>query len=245
MEDFKLPTETVELPSKGLLYPADSPLASGTIEMKYMTAKEEDILTNTNYISNGTVIDKLLQSLIVTEGVNYNDLLIGDKNAIMVAARILSYGKDYEFDYDGEKVTVDLTGIQPKEIDESLFKDRKNEFEFTLPHSGNLVTFKLLTHKDERSIENEVKGLKRMNKDETREVTTRLKHMITSVNGKTEQKDIRIFVDNFLLARDARALREEYGKVSPDVKLEFWPDNSDSEEAVDLPIGINFFWPDA
>ncbi len=87
---FKLPTETVDLPSKGLLYPEDSPLAKGTIEMKYMTAKEEDILTNQNYISDGTVIDKLLQSLIVTEGVNFNELLVGDKNAIMVAARILS-----------------------------------------------------------------------------------------------------------------------------------------------------------
>lgn len=243
MSEFKLPTETVELPSKGLLYPTDSPLASGVIEMKYMTAREEDILTNGNYISNGTVIDKLLQSLIVTEGVNYGDLLIGDKNAIMVAARILSYGKDYTFRYNGEEITVDLTGIQAKEIDESLYKDRKNEFEFTLPHSGNLVTFKILTHKDERSIENEIKGLKRMNKDENREVTTRLKHMITSVNGKAEQKDIREFVDKYLLARDARALREEYSKVSPDVKLEFYPEGE--EEVADLPITVNFFWPDA
>lgn len=246
MADFKLPTETVDLPSKGLLYPSDSPLASGTLEMKYMTAREEDILTNGNYISNGTVIDKLLQSLIVTEGVNYGDLLIGDKNAIMVAARILSYGKDYSFKYSGEDITVDLTAIQPKEVDETVFKDRKNEFSFALPHSGNQVTFKLLNHKDERSIEAEVKGLKRMNKDENREVTTRLKHMITSVNGKTEQKDIREFIDKYLLARDARALREEYSRISPDIKLEFYYDNgTGEEEVVDLPITINFFWPDA
>ena len=97
MAELKLPTEKVSLPSKGLLYPKDSPLASGEVEMKYMTAKEEDILTNANYIRQGIVIDKLLQSLIVTK-FDYNDLLVGDKNAILVAARILGYGKDYTFE---------------------------------------------------------------------------------------------------------------------------------------------------
>ena len=82
MSQFNLPTETVELPSKGLLYPESSPLSSGTIEMKYMTAKEEDILTNSNYLTNGTAIDRLLKSLIVDKKINYNELLLGDKNAI-------------------------------------------------------------------------------------------------------------------------------------------------------------------
>ena len=102
MEQQQFPTEMVTLPSKGLLYPEESPLKKGEIEMKYMTAREEDILTNQNLIENGTVIDKLLQSLIITP-INYNDLLIGDKNAVLVAARILGYGKDYEFEYNGEK----------------------------------------------------------------------------------------------------------------------------------------------
>ena len=107
---YKLPTEQVDLPSKGLLYPEGHPLSSGVIEMKYMTAKEEDILTNQNYIAKGTVIDKLLQSLIITE-VNYDELLIGDKNAIMMAARILSYGKDYVFNYNGVEQTADLSTL--------------------------------------------------------------------------------------------------------------------------------------
>ena len=105
---FQFPTEVVDLPSKGLLYPKDSPLSSGTIEMKYMTAKEEDILTNVNYIQKGIVIDKLLQSLIVTE-VDYNEILIGDKNAILVAARILGYGKEYSINYLGRKIEIDLS----------------------------------------------------------------------------------------------------------------------------------------
>lgn len=241
--NFKLPTETVKLPSKGLLYPEDSPLASGTIEMKYMTAKEEDILTNVNYIQNGTVIDKLLQSLIVTEGVNYNSLLTGDKNAIMVAARILAYGKDYEVEYGGENYVVDLTNIKEKEIDYTLIKGSNNSFELKLPYSDNIVRFKLLSHEDERQIEREQEGLKKINKDSSTEVTTRLKHMLTSVNGLTDKKDIREFVDNYLLAKDAREIRKYYSKISPDVELKFTPING--EEEVDLPIGLTFFWPDS
>ena len=242
---FNLPTETVELPSKGLLYPKDSPLASGKIEMKYMTAKEEDILTNQNYIRNGTVIDRLLKSLIITEGVDYNSLLVGDKNAIMFAARVLSYGKDYSFIYGGENQTVDLSTLELKFLDPKLVEEGKNEFKFDLPHTGNTLTFKLLTHNDEKSIERELEGLKKLNKNSSPEVTTRLKRIITSVNGTREQKDIRNFVDNFLLAKDARALRAEYQKINPDVNMKFILSEEDGGEEVDLPIGLNFFWPDA
>lgn len=246
MAEFKLPTETVELPSKGLLYPEDSPLASGTIEMKYMTAKEEDILTNQNLIQKGTVIDKLLQSLIIDTNINYNDLLIGDKNAIMIAARILSYGKDYTFSFGGEKITVDLSTLKNREIDTKILEGSKNQFEFTLPHTDNTITFKLLTHGDEQKIDREIKGLQKINKDNSPEVTTRLKHMITSINGSTENKDIRTFVDNYLLAKDARALREQYSKINPDIDLVFTYEAADGrEEELDLPIGLTFFWPDA
>jgi len=241
---FKVPTETVELPSKGLLYPEGHPLSGGTIEMKYMTAKEEDILTNTNYIKNGTVIDKLLQSLIVSE-FDYGDLLVGDKNALMVAARILSYGKDYSFDYDGDQHIVDLSLLEHKELNSDLYQRGKNEFEFALPSTGNLVTFKILTHRDERSIEQEVKGLQKINKDSVPEVTTRLKYIITSINGSREQKDVREFVETALLARDARALREEYNKVTPDINLTFkFEDRNGEDQEASIPVGLTFFWPD-
>ena len=113
MEETKhqFPTEEVTLPSKGLLYPKESPLSKGVVEIKYMTAKEEDILTNQNYIQKGTVIDKLLKSLIVTP-IDYNDLLTGDKNAILIAARILGYGKDYDFKYQDEDASVDLSELE-------------------------------------------------------------------------------------------------------------------------------------
>lgn len=242
MSEFKLPTEVIELPSKGLLYPEGSELAKGTLEMKYMTAKEEDILTNQSYIQKGTVLDKLMKSLIISK-INYDDLLIGDKNAIMVAARILGYGKDYSFSILGEDHTVDLSTLENKPLNEELFKDGENNFEFTLPHSGNKVTFKLLTHKDEQNISRELEGLKKINKDNSPELTTRLKYLITSVEGKTESKDIREFVDNYLLARDSRALREYIKEIQPDVDLTFFPTGESNR--INIPIGVSFFWPDA
>jgi hypothetical protein len=241
MSEFKLPTEIVELPSKGLLYSENSELSSGKIEMKYMTAKEEDILTNQSYIKNGTVLDKLFKSLIVSK-INFDDILVGDKNAIMVAARILGYGSEYSFDYLGESHTVDLSQIENKPLKEELFTSRVNEFTFTLPKSKNTITFKLLTHKDEQDINRELEGLKKINKDSSPEMSTRLKYMITSVEGNRDKKDIREFVDNYLLAQDARSLREYAREIQPDVDLTFFPSNG--SDRVNIPIGLNFFWPD-
>lgn len=240
---MKFPTEMVELPSKGLLYSKDSALSEGKIEMKYMTAREEDILTNQNYIQNGTVIDKLLQSLIVTP-INYGELLVGDKNAILIASRILGYGKDYEFDYLGEKQIVDLSEVKHKQIDESLFKSGENTFSYTMPTTKTAITFKLLTHADELAIDQEVKGLKKINKDSSAELSTRLKKLITSVEGDATPATIRDFVDNFLLARDARVFREHVRQIQPDVDLKFYPENG-PDGGVDIPIGITFLWPDA
>ena len=245
MAEFKIPTEIVTLPSKGLLYPKESPLSKGEIEMRYMTAAHEDILTNANYIKNGTVIDKLLKALIVTD-IDYNELLIGDKNAILIAARILGYGKDYAITHNGKEVNVDLTQLTEKTIDESLFKSGTNEFSFTLPKSENAITFKILTHGDEQKIETEIKGLQKINPNSSTDLTTRMKYMITSINGDRDIKSIRTFVDNALLAPDARALRKYYVTISPDINMKFIPQDEDYVgEGIDIPISLNFFWPDS
>ena len=249
---YQFPSEEVTLPSKGLLYPKESPLSKGVIQMKYMTAKEEDILTNQNYISKGIVIDKLLQSLIITP-IDFNDLLLGDKNAILVASRILGYGSDYSFKLkhpitgEEEEVTVDLTEAKDKLLDKKVIKDGLNEFDFILPTSQIPITFQLMTHGLERKIESELKGLKKIHKLNVPELTTRLKSLITSVNGDFEIKTIREFVDNRLLAKDARALREYVKDMMPDIDLEFDVEFEDGhiQEDVIIPITVNFFWPDA
>lgn len=245
---LQLPTEMVELPSKGLLYPESSPLSSGKIEMKYMTAKEEDILTNQNYIKQGVVFDKLLKSLVVSK-IDHDELLVGDKNAIMIAARVLGYGKDYEVTVqhpitrEEETVTVDLSEVKEKQVDQSLFTHGVNEFTFTLPNSKNEVIFKIPNGKDEKIIEEELKSLKKVNLGG--EITTRLKHLILAINGERDKKSIRDFVDNYLLASDARALREYMRKVSPDLNLTFTFVGSDgyTQEGVDIPLGVSFFYP--
>jgi len=247
-EKLKFPTEQIELPSKGLPYPLESLLSKGTLEMRYMTAKDEDILTNINFIRQGIVIDKLLQSLIVTP-IDYNELLIGDKNALLIAARILGYGKNYEFEYEDpetnikQNITVDLSLIDSKPIHPELTQG-KNEFSLSLP-SKVVVTFKLLTHGDEKRIDKEIEGLKRINPNSSYDITTRLKHIITSVNGNREQEDIRKFADSMLVG-DSRILRKKYKEIEPDLPLKFnyTTSKGDVVEGVSLPIGVNFLWPD-
>jgi len=243
-DKFNLPTEVIELPSKGLLYPEGHPLAEGKVEIKYMTAKEEDILTNQNYIKNGSVIDRLLQSLIVTK-FDYNDLLTGDKNAIMIAARILAYGAKYDVTYNGVGQEIDLSVLENLPIDESLYKRGENEFSYTLPHTKNEVTFKFLTGHDERKIDAELKSLKKISKTASNDVTVRLYRTITSINGSTEAKDIKEFTSNYFLAKDIREFRKYYKTINPDVDMDVIVFNDEGdEEIVSLPIGLSFFWPD-
>jgi len=253
MSEHKFPTEVIDLPSQGKVYPKDSPLSDGKLELKYMTTKEEDILMSQNLIKKGVVIDKLIDSLIVTDGVKQDDLLLGDKNAVLVASRILGYGAEYSFKLphpktgEMEVVSVDLTKAEDRYIDESIMIKGKNEFEFNLPTTKINLTFKLLTQEDEKKINNELKGLKKINKKASPELTTRLKYLIQSVNGDYEKKTIREFVDNNLLARDARALREYVRSIQPDIDLEFNIEFEDGhiQENVTIPINASFFWPDA
>ena len=244
-EKFKFPSEEVDLPSKGLLYPEGHPLKSGKIEMKYMTAREEDILTNQNYINKGIVLDKLLSALIITD-VKLEDLLIGDKNAILIAARILGYGKDYKISYKGQEHNVDLSLLENKSLNKKLFSSGKNEFDWELPHSGTKITFRLLTDGLDKQIEEEIKGAKKINKSASPEYSTRMKYLITSIEGDTSGKTVRDFVDTYLLARDAKALRDHVIKIQPDIELKTQITNEyDELEEIDVPISLNFFFPDA
>ena len=247
MAEYNFPTETIDLPSGGKFYPEGSPLRSGKIDVKYMTAKEEDILTSTNLIQKGTVIDKLMESLIVTPGVKPDDLLIGDLNAVMVAARILAYGKDYPIEAAcgtcGSKFThtVDLTSLEMVAPTDDVIN---NEYEVTLPTGVN-VTFKLLTRADEKEIAAEINAIKKVGTGIDPESTTRLKYIVTSFNGNRERSAVRQFAEAMII-RDVRALRDAYKKVSPDVNLDLniVCSTCDTSIKTRMPFGANFFWPD-
>ena len=249
MSNYDFPTEVISLPSQGKCYSEENPLSSGQIEIKYMTAKEEEILASQNLIRKGVVLDKLFESIIVDKNINVNDILIVDKNAIMLATRILGYGSQYKIQVDGElgerdEITVDLGKVQTKEIDFDKL-NRENRYTFTTK-SGTVLEYKLLSHGDEKKIDADVKALERLTKGGTSsELTTRYRFMITSVDGATDTKSITDFINNRFLTIDTRAFREEVRKIQPDIKMEFdYEDPQTGEmEVRSIPMGVGFFWP--
>ena len=260
IKESKFPTEIIDLPSGGTLYPENSALSSGKVEMKYMTAKEEDILTSSNLIQKGLVIDTLLRALIVSNGegksVNYNDLVTGDKNAIMVAARVLGYGAEYPVEMAcpacgaKHKQTVDLTSLEHK-ILEGDAPDSEGRFTFKLPIAKKTLTFKILTHADEKLVEAEAKRMKKKKvggNGVTYELTSRFKYMIVAIDGEEDKTAIRSFVDNEFLSRDSLAFRQYLDTVSPDVDMtiDFECESCGHEDpTVQMPMNVQFFWPRA
>ncbi len=247
-KNYDFPTEVLDLPSKGLIYPKDSPLASGRITIKYMTAKEEDILSSANLIKKGIVLDKLFESVVV-DSVNINDISIGDKNAIILATRLLGYGPEYNVSFYSKKknttleANIDLSKVNVKDIDYSSFNN-KNEFEFVTPIGKNKITFRLLTHGDEKLIDRDIQALEKLNKDTSFEITTRLRYMIKAIDGNADLGFITKFVNNSFLAKDSKAFRDYVKAISPDMDMKFTytHENGEVEEAP-IALGVNFFWP--
>ena len=250
----KFPSEMITLPSHGHFYPEGSLLASGEVELYYLTAYHEDLLTTKSYITKGIVIDKLLEALIVNPDVNLNDLLLGDKGAIVIASRILGYGKDYPISFECPscskkmETVVDLQLLEDKECP-YLTDEHKgnNAFVFTLPMTKKSLVFKFLTHGDERQVQAELDAMKKAVKMEvSHENTLRLRKSIVSVDGNEDPEFIKNFVES-MPARDARSFREHIRKTSPDINLTtaFSCNNCEYEGRVDVPIDATFFWPES
>jgi len=246
MAEHKFPTEVIDLPSEGKLYPKEHPCSNGKIEIKYMTAKEEDILTSQNLIKKGVVIEKLLDSLIVTEGVKTDDLLIGDKNAVMVAARILAYGPEYPCEVThpttGEKLqhTFNLAECPFRKLQKDV---TENSFEVTLPVSKKKIKFSILTGKEEKQIEKDLQASKKVGAVAP-ELTTRLRYLIKEVDGDNSQSLINEMAIN-MLSRDSMFLREKIRQVSPDIQLIQEIELGGESVKVAVPMTVNFFWPEA
>lgn len=247
------PTEIVDLPSKGHFYPPDNPLSKGTVEVKMMTAKEEDILTSPNLLKKGQAIDKLLESVIVDKNIKLSDMLLGDKNALIFAIRRLAYGDNYgPVEVTCPKCTsvnqvdINLAELKDKEMDESKYEPGVNLFEFTLPISKAVVKFKLLTDNDEKTVEKEIAAMVKLNKGGSSEITSRLKRMIVEINGETDPAKVKGFIDNQMLSRDSLALRQHIKSINPDLDatFEFICKDCGSAERAAVPMTVQFFWPD-
>ena len=249
--EVKYPTDIIPLPTKGWFYEEGNPLSSGEIELKQMTAKEEDILANIQLRKNGKFLEKLLESLIVNKAIKTEEILIPDKNAIFIAIRRLAYGDEYPITItcpscsETNKVVVNLSSIENAPFNFDAYPKGENSFEFKLP-SGVTVTYKLLNQIDENNVEAELNQIKKMNKDASKELTTRLKYLLGSIDGNTDRVSIRKFVDEQLMARDSLALRKYMRVNNPDIdfSFDFKCSNCGHERRQDIPMGISFLWPD-
>ena len=250
-ETYRFPTEEIDLPSRGHFYEPDSALSTGKLELKY-PAKEEDILTSQNLIKNGTVIDKFMQSIVVSK-INYNDLLIGDKNALMVAGRILAYGSEYTFETvcpecaHKTQTMINLSEVKDRELAFDKHTKGTQRFEMTLPASKRKIQYQLMTHGLERRVDDLLKIAKKKSKRSgvDPELTTRMKCCLTQVDGNDDQAYIDNFVDNEFLSRDSQAFRTEIKSITPDADMtfDFECQSCDYEEVSDFPITAGFFWP--
>lgn len=249
--ETKFPTEVIGLPSKGWFYPETTPLSLGTLELKMMTAKEEDILTSRNLIQKNIVLDKLLEAVIINKAINPEEMFVCDRNAAFYAIRRLAYGDIYEATLScgrcgkENEISIDLGKMDNRPFEFDKYPRGENAFQFTLPSSGVVLTYKMLTKKDETAIENELNGYAKVTKDFTKEITTRLVHIITAVDGIGEKSRIRKFVNEELLSKDSLAFRKYVRENLPDIDttFDFTCSHCGLEKKEETPMGLSFFWP--
>jgi len=248
---WEVPVESVPLPSNGIIYSPDTVLyGKDTIQIKAMTAKEEDILSSQAYIKEGTTINRLVESCIVDKDINVNDLLVGDRSALMISIRITGYGSDYQVKHTcnkcgtNNKVNVDLTSLKIKRLNTQPIKEGQNLFEYTLPVSGKKVLYKYLTSKDEEENLIRDKRREKLGIKAEANVTEFLEDIILSIDGETDRLKIKHFILN-MPALDSRKFRLAFKENEPgiDMKWEYSCQSCDTHHDIVLPINSEFFWP--
>jgi hypothetical protein len=251
---FVAPTEHVSLPSKGRFYPSEHPLHnSETIEIRYLSAKDLDVLSSKSLLNKGIAVDRMLQSIIVDKDIDVEDLIVGDKNALIIASRIGTFGADYNVNLVcGEcdqsfQHSFDLSELEEKEWmeeDEDINFSENGTFFITLPKTGVKVECKHLTAKDEKWLEERALKKQKMKLPES-SLTDQYKHFIVSLNGVTERGLVDEFVD-VMPAGDMHYLSKKYNKAKPDVNLSQNCEctNCGADNLLDIPFTANFFWPE-
>lgn len=253
-QDFGLdiPVELMPLPSAGLVYPEDSPLHGvTTVELRAMTAREEDILTSKAYLKKGTVITELIKSCLIDKRIDPRDMLVGDRNALMVAIRITGYGEAYDVEMECPECKLksqrsfDLSQLPIKRLEIQPVVPGENLFEFNLPVSKKRVQFRFLTGRDEEEILTVSEKQKKMGIQVESTVTTNLAYSVVSIDGITDKNKIKQFI-NLMPARDSLELRKYISQNEPGIimRQETSCQCGWSEE-VNIPLGVTFLWPNA
>jgi hypothetical protein len=250
---FEVPVEAVPLPSRGLVYPVDSVLhALETLDIRSMTAREEDILTSRSLIKKGTVITELIKSCLINKSVDVNEMIAGDRNAIMTALRITGYGSEYKVEVDcpacseRSKQNFNLAELPIKRLEIDPVAEGANLFEFELPATKKNVRFKFLTGKDEEEITITMERKKKTGLQGENLITTRLKHSLVAVGTVNDVSKVGAFIRH-MPAKDSLALRQFMDKHEPGIDMKSWMDCPHCLESseVRLPMGASFFWPDS
>lgn len=251
---FEVPVEAVPLPSMGLIYPSGTPLyRSETVDIRSMTAKEEDILTSRALIKKGTVISHLLKSCVVDKNIDVESMISGDRNALMIALRITGYGAEYNVEVscpecsERNKQDFSLADLPIKRLEVEPVVDGANLFEYILPVSKKRVLFRFLTGADETEMSQEAdRRKKKLGVESDSSVTMRLQTAIVEVDGIKDKNKIAQFVRS-MPAGDSRALRKYMDDAEPGVEMKSFMTCSSCGESseVRLPLGASFFWPDA
>ena len=250
---FETPIDLVPLPSKGAIYSVESGLSNkDTLEVRSMTAKEEDILTSRALIKKGTVITELIRSCLTDKRIDVDDMISGDRNAVMTALRITGYGADYKVEIncpacdERQSQEFSLSELPVKYLEINPVTEGANLFEFSLPVSKKRVHFKFLTGRDEQemSLISERKKKQGLKTDSL--VTSRLQHSIIAIENVTDKNKINTFISN-MPARDSLALRKYMDKNEPGIDMKSWMtcNQCDEHSEVRLPLGASFFWPDS
>lgn len=246
-----IPVESVPLVSLGKVYPASSPLhLQETVDIRAMTAREEDILSSRAYIKKGTVVTELIKACLVNKSVNPSELVIGDRNALMVAIRITGYGSEYEAEVQCSECdakhsnTFDLSSLPIKHLEIDPVVPGQNEFSFILPYTKKEVRFKFLTGRDEEEIIATSEKMKKLGMTTESVVTTNLIYTLTSVAGITDKNKISQFI-KMMPARDSLALRTFIRDNEPgiDMKQEVTCPACGHCEEVSMPVTVGFLWP--
>ena len=251
-QQYTPPVDIVELPSEGKLYPSDHPLHNKkTVEIYYMTTKQEDILVNTAYNKAGIVFDKLIESILVDRSINPDSLLTGDRSAIILNARINGYGADYgvrmscEHCYNLNDLELDLSKVENKQIDYSKIKiTPEGNIVIDLPKTKIKVEVKMLTGADEKELYEKTSAKEKYNLPQ-QAITERYSQMVKSVGGKTDPVYISNFVSNMRIL-DSRTLRKTYYEYVPDIDFTYKYECKSCEHVNEggVPVLGNFFWPD-
>jgi len=248
-KSLKIPTESIPLPSKGLIYPIGTSLCNAeSLDIRCMTAREEDLLTSRALLKSGKLIDQLVSACLMDKTIDVGEMISGDRNALLIAIRITGYGAEYGVQIECPECAQSceheftLNGLPIKSLGANPVQPNLNLFDYTLP-SGDTVQFKLLTANDERALLKEAERRKKTRIGE-KTVTSRLLQEIVSINGEIDKRKISEYID-FMPARDSRELRKYIDKIEPGIEMKQWFTCPEclSESEVNIPLGVTFLWP--